>query len=140
MVARPSRNPFPSGSSLEASASEHSSPATILVATDDADSRALLERAAVARWSLEIAADGEEALERIRKNPPDLLLADVSLPRLDGLALLNALRGSEETRGIPVILLADRVGAESRIGGLDGGPDDYLIKPFTPEELIVRVS
>jgi PAS domain S-box-containing protein len=124
----------------EDSAPERPSSATVLVATGDAATRAIMERALLGRWSLEFAADGDEALARIRKNPPDLLLAETELPGLDGPGLLREIRAAEGTCALPVILLSDRIGAECGIGGVDGGADDYLIRPFTPEELIVRVS
>jgi CheY-like chemotaxis protein len=67
------------------------------------------------------------------------VLTDVMMPRLDGFGLLRQLRSEEATRGIPVVMVSARAGAEAAIGGLDAGADDYLIKPFTAAELIARV-
>jgi PAS domain S-box-containing protein len=112
----------------------------VLIVDDNADLRACLERQLQGHWTLECAADGEEALERVRRNPPDLVLSDARLPRLGGLELLKALRADEKTRAIPFILLSARRGDESRIEGLDWGADDFLIKPFSSQELIARVA
>ncbi len=84
--------------------------------------------------------DGEAALAEVRRNPPDLLLSDIMMPRLDGLGLLRALRGDPATREIPVILLSARAGEESRVEGLEQGADDYLVKPFSARELVARVA
>ncbi len=112
----------------------------VLVADDNADMRAYLRRVLAERWTVETARDGVEALEAARASPPDLVLTDVMMPRLDGLGLLRALREGEETRGVPVIVLSARAGEESRVEGLEAGADDYLIKPFSSRELVARVA
>ena len=83
--------------------------------------------------------DGQAALEAARANPPDLVLSDVMMPKLDGIGLLRELRADERTRRLPVILLSARAGEEASIQGLDAGADDYLMKPFTARELLARV-
>ena len=90
------------------------------------------------RFNVMTAADGEEALARVGRTLPDLVLTDVMMPRLDGFGLLKALRGNERTRDIPVVLLSARAGEESRIEGIDAGADDYLVKPFSARELHAR--
>jgi PAS domain S-box-containing protein len=85
-------------------------------------------------------ADGEEALQRVRAHPPDLLLVEAGMPGTGGRELLRALRLDEKTRTIPVILLAARGDDDSRIEGLDWGADDFLIRPFSLQELLARVS
>src|SRR5262249_19428117 len=72
--------------------------------------------------------------------PPDLLIADVMMPRLDGFGLLKALRADESLKQIPVLMLSARAGEESRIEGLAAGADDYLVKPFSARELLTRVG
>jgi PAS domain S-box-containing protein len=84
--------------------------------------------------------DGEAALEAIRQHPPDLVLTDVMMPKLDGFGLLKELRSDERTETIPVIMLSARAGEESRVEGLSAGADDYLIKPFSARELLARVN
>ncbi len=91
-------------------------------------------------WTVEVVADGAAALERARAAPPDLLLADIMMPGLDGYQLLQALRADEPTRGIPVIFLSARAGEEARVEGLSAGADDYLVKPFSARELLARVG
>ncbi len=82
---------------------------------------------------------GDEALELARAQPPDLVLSDVMMPGLDGFGLVRALRAEESTRAIPIILLSARAGEEPTVEGLESGADDYLVKPFSARELMVRV-
>ncbi len=114
--------------------------ARILVADDNADMRGYIARLLGERYAVETVADGGTALDRAREALPDLILSDVMMPGLDGLALLAALRADERTRGIPVIFLSARAGEESRIEGLAAGADDYLAKPFSARELLARVA
>ncbi|WP_093523781.1 ATP-binding protein [Stigmatella erecta] len=88
---------------------------------------------------VETATNGNDALERVRAQPPDLILSDVMMPGLDGFGLVRALRAGEDTRAIPIILLSARAGDESTVEGLQSGADDYLVKPFSARELMVRV-
>ena len=80
------------------------------------------------------------ALDAIRREPADLLLADVMMPRLDGLELLRTIRADAALRHIPVIFVSARAGEEARVAGLEAGADDYLLKPFGARELIARVG
>ena len=102
--------------------------------------REYVRRLLGARYDVEAVADGEAALAAVRSRPPDLVLADVMMPGLDGLGLARALRADARTRSIPVILLSARAGEESRIEGLDAGADDYLYKPFRARELLAQVA
>ncbi len=101
--------------------------------------RARLARTLGPHWQVRVAHDGDAALEAVRRQPPELVLTDVVMPRLDGPGLLSQLRSAEATRDIPVIMVSARAGAEAVAGGLEAGADDYLIKPFTSAELIARV-
>ena len=85
-------------------------------------------------------ADGEAALAAARRQPPDLVLTDVMMPRLDGFGLLRELRADPRTRDVPVIMLSARAGEESRVEGMEAGADDYLVKPFSARELLARVG
>jgi PAS domain S-box-containing protein len=114
--------------------------ARILLADDNADMRDYLRRLLSADYTIETVADGEAALAAIRSNAPDLLLADVMMPRLDGFSLLRAIRNDPEINKVPVILLSARAGEEARMEGLKAGADDYLTKPFSARELLVRVA
>ncbi|HZD88060.1 MAG TPA: ATP-binding protein, partial [Gaiellaceae bacterium] len=113
--------------------------ARILVADDNADMRDYLARLLRRHWTVDTAADGEEALAAARCAPPDLVLSDVMMPGLDGFELLRALRSDPTTRSVPVVLVSARAGAESAVEGLEAGADDYLVKPFSARELIARV-
>ena len=111
----------------------------VLIVDDNADMRARLAGTLAPHWRVRVARDGQAALEAVRRQPPELVLTDVMMPRLDGPGLLRQLRSAEATRDIPVIMVSARAGAEAVAGGLDAGADDYLIKPFTSAELIARV-
>jgi len=112
----------------------------VLIADDSADLRQYLSRLLAEHYEVAAVADGQAALDSIRKQSPDLVLSDVMMPNLDGLSLLQALRSDAATNTIPVILLSARAGEESRVEGLDAGADDYLVKPFSARELLARVQ
>ena len=115
------------------------SSAYILVADDNADMRDYLQQLLGSRWEIAAAPDGAAALERLRQRLPDLLIADVMMPRLDGFGLLRAMRADARTATVPVMLLSARAGEEA-MEGLSAGAEDYLIKPFAARELIARVE
>jgi PAS domain S-box-containing protein len=123
--------------------SARNAPATrarILVADDNADMRQYIERLLSSRHDVVALGDGQAALEEIRRHPPDLIVSDIMMPQLDGIGLLNAVRADPALRTLPVILLSARAGEESRIEGLREGADDYLVKPFSAQELMARVA
>lgn len=111
----------------------------ILIADDNADMRAYVSRLLGNTYQVEAVHDGQAALDSARAHPPDLVLADVMMPLLDGFGLLKELRANECTRAIPIIMVSARAGEEARVEGLQGGADDYLIKPFNARELVARV-
>lgn len=114
--------------------------ARVLLADDNPDLRAYVQRLLADYYDVDLAADGEAALRAARRDPPDLLVCDVMMPRLDGFALLAALRSDPALRATPVIMLSARAGEEARLEGLSRGADDYLSKPFSARELLVRVG
>ena len=85
------------------------------------------------------AADGEEGLAKAREAEPDLIISDVMMPCLDGVGLVRALKQEEALRTIPVILLTARAAEADRLEGLEAKADDYIAKPFSAEELKVRI-
>jgi two-component system response regulator MprA len=112
--------------------------AAILVVDDDAPIRRMLDRTLVAEgYAVETAADGGEALAAVERSTPDLLVLDVTMPGVDGLAVARRLRA--KGLAIPVLLLTARDSVPDRVAGLDAGADDYLVKPFATEELLARV-
>lgn len=111
----------------------------ILLADDNADMREYVRRLLSQNYDVITVQDGESALESVRSHPPDLILSDVMMPKLDGFGLLRAIRADERLKSIPVVLLSARAGEESRVEGLDAGADDYLVKPFSARELQARV-
>lgn len=114
--------------------------ARILLADDNADMRAYVQRLLSQRWEVEAVADGLKAWAVACEHVPDLVLADVMMPGLDGFELLRALRADSRTREVPILLLSARAGEEARVDGLEAGADDYLIKPFSARELLARVE
>ncbi|MBX6724138.1 MAG: response regulator, partial [Dactylosporangium sp.] len=113
--------------------------AVVRVADDNADMRAHLRRALGRHWTVRLAPDGQTALRMARTSPPDVVVADVMMPGLDGFSLLRELRADPRTSELPVIMLTARAGRESVVEGLEAGADDYLVKPFTTAELVARV-
>ncbi|MFK3731713.1 SpoIIE family protein phosphatase [Streptomyces sp. NPDC088090] len=112
----------------------------VLVADDNADMREYLTRLlSGAGYEVRGVRDGQEALAAIRAQVPDLVVSDVMMPRLDGLALVTALRADPRTATVPVVLLSARAGQEASVEGLRAGSDDYLVKPFAAVELLARV-
>ncbi|AIJ33099.1 MULTISPECIES: response regulator transcription factor [Corynebacterium] len=110
----------------------------ILVADDEQAVRDSLKRSLRFNgYEVCLAQDGEEALDMIRTEEPDLTILDVMMPKLDGLGVCRTLRSSGYDR--PVLMLTARDGVSDRVAGLDAGADDYLPKPFALEELLARV-
>jgi len=113
---------------------------SILVADDNNDMRAYVQALLAPHFTVRACADGEAALAMALAEPPDLLLSDVMMPRLDGFGLLAQVRASATLHELPVILLSARAGEEARVEGLEAGADDYLAKPFAAAELLARVQ
>ncbi len=111
---------------------------TVLIIEDDARIanwvKVYFERAG---FSAEVAYDGESGLALARNLAPDLIILDLMLPRLDGMELCRILRRES---GVPIIMLTAREAHAERVIGLDSGADDYVVKPFDPEELIARAQ
>lgn len=112
----------------------------ILVADDNADMRDYLRSLLEGRYTVETVADGEQVLAAVQRRRPDLVLADVMMPKLDGFSMLRRLRADPETQSIPVIMVSARAGEDNKIEGMEQGADDYLVKPFSFRELLARVQ
>ncbi|MFC5468279.1 response regulator transcription factor [Cohnella suwonensis] len=111
---------------------------TILVVEDEpAIARVLTAYLRKAGFGVTLAADGRKALESFSQEPPALVLLDVMLPHIDGWEVLRRIR---ETSSCPIIMLTARDGIDDRLSGLNGGADDYMPKPFIPEEVVARVQ
>jgi two-component system phosphate regulon response regulator PhoB len=90
-------------------------------------------------FAVDEAADGEEAMLRVAERPPDAVLLDWMLPLVSGLEVCRRLRRAAATRSLPIIMLTARGEEGDRIRGLDSGADDYVVKPFSPSELVARL-
>jgi len=114
-----------------------SDPAVLLV-DDDAPIRRMLERTLVAEgYDVAAVADGGAALAQVERSLPDLIVLDVAMPGMDGLAVTRRLRA--KGMAVPILLLTARDALAERVAGLDAGADDYLVKPFEVDELTARV-
>ena len=114
--------------------------ARILIVEDDPDIAELVARyLEKAAFETDRAASGRDALQMIAVNPPALVVLDLMLPHVDGLEICRRLRSDQKTAAIPLIMLTARAEESERIVGLELGADDYLAKPFSPNELVARV-
>lgn len=112
--------------------------AHILIVDDDPRITDLLRRIlAYEGYSVAIAASGSEALNRLLERPPDLVVLDIMLPGLDGIEVTQRIRAAGDN--VSILMLTARDAVADRVKGLETGADDYLVKPFAPEELVARV-
>jgi DNA-binding response OmpR family regulator len=112
----------------------------ILVAEDDRDIADLIAHyVGRAGWTPHVVGSGDEALANSRKQSFDLVILDVMLPGMSGLEVCRALRADPATTAVPIIMVTARAEETDRIMGLDIGADDYLAKPFSPNELVARI-
>src|ERR1051326_8010116 len=113
--------------------------AHILTVDDDPRITNLVRRVlAYEGYSVAVASSGDEALKRTLERPPDLIVLDIMLPGLDGLEVSRRLRAAGDN--VPILMLTARDAIADRVKGLETGADDYLVKPFAPEELVARVK
>jgi two-component system phosphate regulon response regulator PhoB len=113
----------------------------ILVVDDEPDALELIQyNLKAAGFDVVTAADGEEALKKARSSQPSLVILDVMLPEVDGLEVCKTLRRDPATSAVPIIMLTAKAAEIDRVLGLELGADDYVTKPFSPRELILRVK
>jgi len=112
----------------------------ILVVDDNDDMRSYIQNLLAEDYLVETATNGKDALEKISKEKPYLILSDIMMPIMDGNQLLQNLKQSPATSQIPVIFLSARAGDEAKTEGLEAGADDYLVKPFSSKEILARVK
>jgi two-component system alkaline phosphatase synthesis response regulator PhoP len=111
-----------------------------LVVEDDPDIVELLDHyLKTDGWNVTIANDGRTALDRLKREPVDLVVLDLQIPHVDGLAVCAAIRADPRIRAVPVVMLTARGDETDRILGLEMGADDYIVKPFSPKELLARI-
>ena len=113
----------------------------VLVVEDDADIRELLRyNLDQEGFAVEQAADGAEALRLIERRVPELLILDLMLPGMPGLELCRKLRSAPATAALPILILTAKGEEVDRVVGLEMGADDYVVKPFSPRELLARIK
>ncbi|MCK6526548.1 response regulator transcription factor [Myxococcota bacterium] len=114
--------------------------ARILLVEDEEDILALMEYTLRQEGFATVrASTGRQAIEQARRERPDLVLLDLMLPDLGGAEVCRRLRADGDTAGIPIIMVTARVGEVDRVVGFEAGADDYVTKPFSPRELVLRV-
>ena len=113
----------------------------VLIVDDDPDIQGLVSyNLSQAGFRVTNAVTGSAALESVREQPPDLIILDIMLPDLDGLEVCRTLRMRANSRRIPIIMLTARTEESDRVVGFELGADDYVMKPFSPRELVLRVK
>ena len=113
-------------------------PLSVLVVDDEPAIRRFLRTSLVAQaYRVSEAEDGESALEAMRRNPPDLLVLDLGLPKIDGFEVIRRLHAAGSA--VPIIVLSSRDDERGKVAALDLGADDYITKPFGVEELLARI-
>ena len=126
---------------MESAAAVEADAPLVLVADDDADMRALIRyRLERSGYTVITAVDGQEAVALAAEHVPALAVVDVMMPRLDGFEVTRRLRAAPETARVPVILLTARAQEADVAQGFAAGADDYIRKPFSPQELSARVQ
>lgn len=113
---------------------------TILVVDDDQELRDLLSlKLSKEEFRVFLAADGKAGFEMAKSKNPDLVVLDINMPKMTGMEVCKALRSEEKTKDVPIIMLTAKNEEIDRVLGLEFGADDYLTKPFSPRELILRI-
>ena len=114
-------------------------PRVLIVEDEDALTEMLRYNFDREGFDVVVAADGDEAVLAVVEQQPDLVLLDWMLPRTSGIAVCRRLRGRPQTRALPIIMLTARGEEVDRVRGFESGADDYVVKPFSPSELVARV-
>ena len=118
----------------------HSTP-HILIAEDEAGQAEILKFNLESEgYRVDVAADGQVALDKITETPPDLLILDWMLPEVSGITIMRKIRASDDTKHLPVIMMTARGEEDDKVRGFEVGVDDYMVKPYLPSELIARVK
>src|SRR6266478_1062545 len=113
----------------------------VLIVDDDPDIQKLVSyNLGQAGFEVTTAGTGRNALEAVQKHPPDLIILDLMLPDVDGMEVCRTLRQRDSSRRIPIIMLTARTQEVDRVVGFELGADDYVMKPFSPRELVLRVK
>jgi diguanylate cyclase (GGDEF)-like protein len=112
----------------------------ILIVDDDPDIRDVL-RLTLSEENYEIleASDGEEALKQVKTKSPDLVLLDYKMPKMDGRQVCNIIKQDLLLRHLPIVMVTGKGDLNDKVGGIDAGADDYIVKPFEPKELLARI-
>lgn len=123
----------------EAAASASAQNDLILIVEDNADMRAYIAQALAAHYNIITAGNGEDGFEKAKREVPDLIITDVMMPKVDGYELTQNLREEQMTSHIPIVMLTAKAAEQDKFQGLETGADAFLVKPFSTEELNIRV-
>ncbi|MEO8403869.1 MAG: response regulator, partial [Chitinophagaceae bacterium] len=122
------------------SSNGHTQLSSVLIVDDNSDMRNYLSTLLGKQFNIEIASNGKEALDKIKKHSPDIVVSDIMMPVMDGVTMVKHIKENAGTSDIPVILLSARAGEQEKIEGYETGADDYLVKPFSAKELLARIQ
>lgn len=114
--------------------------ALVMIVDDNADMRQHIQSLIATKYRTVTATNGLDALKKIKEQRPTLILSDIMMPEIDGIELLRRLKSNRETAQIPIVLVTARAGEESKIEGYEIGADDYLVKPFSANEMLARIK
>ncbi|MCP5373521.1 MAG: phosphate regulon transcriptional regulator PhoB [Hyphomicrobiales bacterium] len=115
-------------------------PRILIVEDEPAQVEVLKYNLANQGYAVQVSARGEEAMLLVEEDPPDLVILDWMLPDTSGIEICRQIRTRKETRDIPVIMLTARGEEEDRVRGFENGADDYVVKPFSPKEMVARIQ
>lgn len=115
---------------------------SVILAVDDSASMRQMVRFTLESAGYEVvqAADGVEALDYAKTSKCDLVLTDVNMPRMDGLALVRELRGLSNYKGVPILVLTTEAGQDTKMQGKQAGATGWIVKPFNPEQLLATIQ
>jgi len=113
----------------------------ILIVDDEKDFVRIVKQTLVSGgYQVLTAGDGKEAIEKVRNEAPDLMILDINMPDMDGYEVCKKLRQDPVYRRLPIIMLTVRKDVKDQVKGMELGSDEYITKPFNPEELLIRVK
>ncbi len=125
---------------MESKSKEKATTQKVLFVDDDALMRRIVsDRLSLQGYEVQAAVDGEEGLQFAQQKTPDIIISDVVMPKMDGFELCRRLRADPKLAKVPIIMLTSRSQSQDKVRGLDLGADDYLTKPFDPQELEARI-
>ncbi|AKA35086.1 tetratricopeptide repeat protein [Flagellimonas lutaonensis] len=139
-MTKPIAKDFPKAQTSDLAKADKRNLPKVLLVEDNEDMRQFIKGHLQKDYLIQEAVNGQDGLKKAVSNPPDLVVTDLMMPKMDGIDLCKQLKTKVETSHIPIIMLTARAGVENKIEGLETGADDYLTKPFAANELLARAK